>query len=678
MGCKILKHHLMLILLIQLFLWVTFVNGQFIPGPRTGHTATLIGNKIYFIGGYNFSIPKESDVFYYDGNKLAWVEVNSQVSGQDADMPLQFGHTANIGGPKQDLIFIIGGDRFSTVYQLDTKTNKIITPIILGDFPIIDNLIFMSAVSYKGIIYLFGGVEIDEAGKLNLYNNHFIFDTINLNWKVGSFIDAPPPRYKHTATLVDEIIYYIGGIQMINSYASYASMSIIFRYSTISNTWFSKVATGNTPGLRDGHSAVLVEGKIYIFGGAYFGSSPTESIAMLDTNNLEWSIPSFKNPRRPNMPTLPNLVYHTATLVDKRMFVAFGNDTDNVVNGYKGLNTDFYIFDFNNFEWYIATADELTNPSSNIPKLFSSSAGMPSSKLAIIGLSVGIVLSILAVVGILVFVYYRRKKNQSEGDVGYPEDDSNISYDKMSLSQRSTLYSSRPSMQYQFTKQFTPEQRISNNNNLTQPQDNLSQEFFILQIPSDGDRFSNHSSNYYPGIGTDPHSRRSEVSPPPPPSTYPYSQRNEAPLPSPPSTDPHSQRSEVSPPPPPSAYPYSQRNEAPLPSPSSTDPHSQRNEVPLPSPPSTDPHSQGSEAVLPSPPSTDPHSQGSEASLPPPPSTDPHSQDSQGSEAPLPPPPSTDPHSQGNEAPLSPPPLTDPYSQGSEALLSPPPPPQTP
>ncbi|PKY58067.1 hypothetical protein RhiirA4_549922, partial [Rhizophagus irregularis] len=238
MGCKILKHHLMLILLIQLFLWVTFVNGQFIPGPRTGHTATLIGNKIYFIGGYNFSIPKESDVFYYDGNKLAWVEVNSQVSGQDADMPLQFGHTANIGGPKQDLIFIIG-------------------------------------------------VEIDEAGKLNLYNNHFIFDTINLNWKVGSFIDAPPPRYKHTATLVDEIIYYIGGIQMINSYASYASMSIIFRYSTISNTWFSKVATGNTPGLRDGHSAVLVEGKIYIFGGAYFGSSPTESIAMLDTNNLE-------------------------------------------------------------------------------------------------------------------------------------------------------------------------------------------------------------------------------------------------------------------------------------------------------------------------------------------------------------------------------------------------------
>ncbi|CAG8511227.1 16832_t:CDS:2 [Rhizophagus irregularis] len=323
MGCKFLNHHLMLILLIQLFLWVTlFVNGQFIPGPRSGHTATHIGEKIYFIGGANFSNTnqetQESDIFYYDGNKLAWVEVNSQVNGQGADLPPKFGHTANIGvGSKQDLIFIIGGDRYSR-----------------------DNIIFMSSASYEGKIYLFGGVSIDN-----------------------------------------KIVY----------------MSDIPRYSTVSNTWSSDVVTlaqGNTPGPRAGHSAVL------------------------------------------------------------------GNDTNNKVNGYKGLNFDFYIFDFNNFEWYITTTDELTNPSANIQKLFSS-----SSVGAIIGSSV---LGVLVIVGILIFVYYRRKKNQSKGDVGYPADDSNISYDKVSFSQRSTLYSSQPSMQCQFTyQQFTPEQCISNIDNLT-------------------------------------------------------------------------------------------------------------------------------------------------------------------------------------------------------------------
>ncbi|CAB5180124.1 unnamed protein product [Rhizophagus irregularis] len=473
MGYKILNHHLILILLIQLFLWVTIINGQFIPGPRLGHTATLIGDKIYFIGGYNFSIIKESDIFYYDGKQLAWVEVNNTVNGQGADMPLKFGHTANVGGPKQDLIFIIGGDRFSTVYQLDTKTNKITLPTIPEVFPNRDNLRFMSSVSYEGKIYLFGGGEMDiKTDITTLYSNHYIFNTINLNWEDSSLVGAPPPRYKHTATLVNEIIYYIGGIQINNSYVSYPLMSDIFRYSTKSNTWSSVVATlapGNTPGRRLGHSAVLVEGKICIFGGSFNDLSPTESIAMLDTSTLEWSIPSFKNPRRPNMPTLPNLIYHTATLVDKRMLVAFGNYTENKANGYKGLNNkDFYIFDFNNNEWYITAADELTNPSSNIPKLFSSStsAGISSNRPAIIGSSVLGVL--VLIVGILIFVYYRRKKNQSKGDVGYLADDSNISYDKFSFSQRPTLYSSQPSMQCQFTyQQFTPEQCISNINNLT-------------------------------------------------------------------------------------------------------------------------------------------------------------------------------------------------------------------
>ncbi|PKY62671.1 galactose oxidase, partial [Rhizophagus irregularis] len=253
-----------------------------------------------------------------------------------------------------------------------------------------------------------------ETNIITLYDYHYIFNTINLNWEVGNIVGAPPPRYKHTATLVNEIIYYIGGIQVNNSIISYPPMSDIYRYSTKSNTWSSAVARlapGNTPGPRFGHSAVLVEGKICIFGGSFNDLSPTESIAMLDTSTLEWSIPSFKNPRRPNMPTLPNLIYHTATLVDKRMLVAFGNDTDksvDAVNGYKGLNNDFYIFDFNKNEWYTTTADELTNPSSNIPKLFSSSsAGISSNKpLTIALLSVGIILGV-AIVGTVIFVYYR-------------------------------------------------------------------------------------------------------------------------------------------------------------------------------------------------------------------------------------------------------------------------------
>ncbi|PKB92725.1 hypothetical protein RhiirA5_443628 [Rhizophagus irregularis] len=124
-------------------------------------------------GGYNFTTPKESDIFYYNG--IAWVDLNNQVSGQGADMPPKLGHTANIGGRNQDLIFIIGGSEFSKVYQLDTKTNNVTSPTILEVIPNINSLIFMSSVSYGGKIYLFGGGEMDIKTDLTtLYNSHFI------------------------------------------------------------------------------------------------------------------------------------------------------------------------------------------------------------------------------------------------------------------------------------------------------------------------------------------------------------------------------------------------------------------------------------------------------------------------------------------------------------------------
>jgi hypothetical protein len=114
-------------------------------------------------------------------------------------------------------------------------------------------------------------------------------------------------------------------------------------------------------------------------------------------------------------------------------YFILGNDTNiQMTNGFNGLNNYFYIFDFNNFEWQITTADELANPSANISKLlFPSSSegvssnkaaviGLSSSKAAIIGLSVGVVLVALAVVGILVFIYYRRNKHQSKEESGHP------------------------------------------------------------------------------------------------------------------------------------------------------------------------------------------------------------------------------------------------------------------
>ena len=68
----------------------------------------------------------------------------------------------------------------------------------------------MNAVSYKGKIYIHGG--INDSARM-IYNGLDILDTINLSWGVGSLEGAPAPRYGYTATLVGDIIYYIGGAE---------------------------------------------------------------------------------------------------------------------------------------------------------------------------------------------------------------------------------------------------------------------------------------------------------------------------------------------------------------------------------------------------------------------------------------------------------------------------------
>ncbi|CAB4373236.1 unnamed protein product [Rhizophagus irregularis] len=545
MGYKILNHHLMLILLIQLFLWVTIINGQFTPGPRSGHTANFAGGKIYIIGGYNFSgiSITTSDAFYLSGDPLTWTDLNSQ----GANIPFKFGHTANVGGPNQDLIFIIGGGpSMNSVYQFDTKTNKL---SVIGNAPE-PNRAFMGSVINGGKIYLFGGNDFNNIN--TLFNDLYIFDTTSLNWASGSLINAPPPTNKLTATLVNGIIYYIGGMQMNNLHTP---MTNIYQYDTIANIWSLKIATlalGDVPGPRSGHTAVLVGAKICIFGGIYLNyQSPKEPIAMLDVITLQWSIPQFKNPK---LPTLPNLVYHTATQLDSVMFVAFGNDTNVPNDGFNGLSNSIYVFEFNSLQWTKAPAAAFVqpnsgpNPSPNNPSPKTNPANpgatilptlpltskstvspttlptilpedQPSNKPVIVGLSVGIVLVGSAAIGALIFVFYRRKKRKEFDDTST----SNGQIPFNQFDQRSSLYPNQQQYapdqfpnQYQ---QFTPQQRISNFNNLSQPQEYSGQDS-ILQIPSDGeDRFSNHTSNYYPGSETYPYTQGSEIPPPPPPKT---------------------------------------------------------------------------------------------------------------------------------------------------------------
>ncbi|CAB4415157.1 unnamed protein product [Rhizophagus irregularis] len=360
------------------------INGQFIPGARVGQKAVLIGKKLYFTGGRSFD--KEtgliSDLFYYDfGAGLSdakLVDLRSQ-EGIKMNLPYMIWHTANIGGTNKDSIFMLGGlgtveSSNNLVYQFDTNTNTTSMPIIQGITP--PRREDMDTVSYGGKIYIFSG-RMEGVNDEIYYDNFDILDTVNLVWNVGSPVNAPLPRFLYTATLVNGVIYYIGGVRKsaVNNISYSVLMSNIYLYDIATNTWSLKeITVGNIPEPRFGHSAVLVGDKICIYGGlnpnGVVDAPAMPTIALLDTNTFIWSTPQLENINTPKLidNNVPNLLYHTATLIyDNLMFVTFGNLTAYSLP--RTLNRYYYIFNFGQpkVQWFRIEQNDIGNPNANIP-----------------------------------------------------------------------------------------------------------------------------------------------------------------------------------------------------------------------------------------------------------------------------------------------------------------------
>ncbi|RIA84962.1 hypothetical protein C1645_831538 [Glomus cerebriforme] len=403
------------------------VCGQnYIPGPRTGHASVYVGGIIYYMGGYSneselsstIAANTESEFFYVDtrSNPLLWVDLKNQ----GVNLPFTIFPTASIGGVNQDSIFIIGGQHLNEtntnyLYRFDTETNELSVPIVKGKAP--PTREGMNSVSYKGKIYIFGG-HMGSGYNIILFNNFDILDTINLIWQVGSLINSPVTRTGYTATLVNGVIYYIGG--RTQQY-TFSPMTEIFQYDILGNTWSLKKATATDittiPGARVGHSAVLFGGKIFVYGGMYFNSDTSYNlpskgtIVILDTTDLVWSQRDTDAPK---------LAFHTATLLNKFMIISFGSILELPNNG-NSNNELIYGFDLEDpdLKWYLLPSSNTTTTTtlptkSPVATSFNTETNQPSSpsRMVIVGASISIVAAVLTICVICSSVYRRMKRNK--------------------------------------------------------------------------------------------------------------------------------------------------------------------------------------------------------------------------------------------------------------------------
>ncbi|CAG8705687.1 2927_t:CDS:2, partial [Funneliformis caledonium] len=327
--------------LIRLVIEVNCQVEPFKPLKRYAHTATLIDNKLYILGGRVTSTTNNENIgkqfFYLDVSVpfntkyLTWndlTEINI--------IPAHRAASSARGGVYNDTLFLYGAGNdkgnLELVYTFDTKSNSWSIPKLTGNEDTFNMKFNLRGIADdNGNMYLFGGNKVDRK---TYYNDMLILDTINLNLKVGSSVDAPNIRNLYGATFIQSnFIIYFGG-SMNDDHFAYP---------------LKEITSGTIPSDRASFSTVLsLDGqRVIIFGGEVHDNIIELQYAfyVLNLTNFEWSIPKLSG----NKPA-ESRAWHEADVIGKYMVISFG-----VGNNEDKDSDDILLLDISNNEEYIWT-----------------------------------------------------------------------------------------------------------------------------------------------------------------------------------------------------------------------------------------------------------------------------------------------------------------------------------
>ncbi|POG63819.1 hypothetical protein GLOIN_2v1682078 [Rhizophagus irregularis DAOM 181602=DAOM 197198] len=341
------------------------------PDLRYAHTATLIDDKIYILGGAvppradNGILPKESFLYLdvstpFSTNNVNYIDI-SNING----VPLSRYSIAVKGGANNSTLFLYGGESLGNqtrelVNTFDAQHNIWSAPKITGDPPPQGKNFMFPAIDYNGGFYTFGG-------SFPYVNDMHVLDTINLSWKKFSSIGAPSVRDGYGAVfLPTKQIIYMG-------------------------------LDGQSVIIFGGDSAIPLVEKLYV----------------LDVNKFKWSVPGISG----KIPASRS--FHRALVVGNYMVVTFGT-------GYVRENdNDILLLDISNKDGFVWTTSfvppsltsQSQSPTSQLPNQSSS-----HSNINVIGVAIGISIGVIGGIALTVggFFLYKQYKNRKERSKAIP------------------------------------------------------------------------------------------------------------------------------------------------------------------------------------------------------------------------------------------------------------------
>lgn len=299
------------------------------PTQRSGFDTCIVDGKIYAIGGEiegfgNLSVPT---VEMYDPKADTWE--------RKADMPTPRSSVSvsvvdrkiyAIGGTtlKRFEIDVLINGEFRKVKQWEVKelsTVEMYDPVTdtwtqKADMPTSRNTV---TCAVDGKIYAIGGIAFHQKQwRLDIVE---IYDPATDTWAKAKKMNHA--RDGAAISVVDGQIYVMGGTgwpQIPNHPGPYLSNVEVFNPKT--NQW-RDVREMSEP--KSGHSASVIDGKIYIMGGGFRGNGLYTYLSTIEIYDPK-TAKTDRWTREPDMPMSKS--GHTAEVINGKIYILTGADTD--------------------------------------------------------------------------------------------------------------------------------------------------------------------------------------------------------------------------------------------------------------------------------------------------------------------------------------------------------------
>lgn len=164
----------------------------------------------------------------------------------------------------------------------------------------------------------------------------------SLSWSLSPKVSgvAPTKRFKHSATAFGKYIIFIGGQETDTK-----RFSEVIYFDTQTQTFFRPALKGDRPPAFSRHSACLIKGRIFIFGG-FDGFATNFELSVFNPATFTWTNVD-RSQIRGELP--PSRTNHSSAAVGNKMYI-FGGNNNNQAGQYQVLE-DFYSLDTDTLTW---------------------------------------------------------------------------------------------------------------------------------------------------------------------------------------------------------------------------------------------------------------------------------------------------------------------------------------